>query len=290
MEHKAKKSLGQNFLKSEIALIKIVETGEIKKDDVILEIGPGKGALTEKLLKHAGLVIAVEKDQELFEFLKIKFATQIKSGSLVLVCDNILKFEMSSSEIFKFFSGPRFPGSLSRPDHSKNLKSLHYKIIANIPYNITGAILKKFLTEENQPERMVLMVQQEVAKRIVARDGKESILSISVKAYGEPKMVMKVPKRYFSPTPKVDSAVIAIKNISRKLFVGVNQPVDLAGRQVVDEAKFWEIVKMGFAHKRKKLSSNLRSAPVSQGQSLRSLGNKRAEDLSLSDWISLTEN
>ena len=180
--HKAKKSLGQNFLKSEIALKKIIEAGEIQKGDVILEIGPGKGALTKQLLAYSCQLIAVEKDRDLYELLKDKFQKEISSGQLELINADILKFQISN------FQFPK------------------YKIIANIPYNITGAILKKFLTAENQPECMVLMVQHEVATRILARDGKESILSISVKAYGEPKMIMKVNKRYFSPAPKVDSA------------------------------------------------------------------------------------
>ena len=256
MMHKAKKSLGQNFLKSEIALKKIVEAGEIGKSDVILEIGPGKGALTEKLLASGCQLIAVEKDGELFEFLKEKFAEQIKSGSLILLNEDILKFQISN------FQFPK------------------YKIIANIPYNITGAILKKFLTAEKQPERMVLMVQHEVASRIIARDGKESILSISVKAYGEPKMLMKVNKRYFSPAPKVDSAIIEIKNISRQFF----------NKNKITEEKFWEIVKTGFAHKRKKLSSNLKGVISPQKLSSVNLGDKRAEDLTLSDWINLAKN
>ena len=249
--HKPKKSLGQNFLKSEAALQKIIGAGELEPKDTILEIGPGKGVLTERLLVHAGKVIAVEKDRELVEFLKTKFKEEIAVGKLVLINEDILSF----SNVLR-----------------------NYKIIANIPYNITGAILKKFLTSKNQPERMILMLQHEVAQRIVARDGKESILSISVKAYGQPKMLMKVPARYFSPAPKVDSAVIAINNISREIF-------KTSG---VDEEKFWEIVKKGFAHKRKKLSSNLKGLiPASQGQSLRGLGDKRAEDLTLTDWLSL---
>jgi 16S rRNA (adenine1518-N6/adenine1519-N6)-dimethyltransferase len=263
---KAKKSLGQNFLKSGSALGQIVAAGEIESEDIILEIGPGKGALTYELLKKAKMVLAVEKDRELFEFLKIKFEAEIKNNALVLVCGDILQFEI------------------------ENYKLRNYKIIANIPYNVTGAILKKFLTAEIQPELMVLMVQQEVAQRIIARDGKESLLSISVKAYGEPKILMKVHKRYFSPMPKVDSAVIAIKNISREFFE----------KNKIQEGKFWEIVKAGFAHKRKKLSSNLKSSlghSTAMGQAknykenplILELGNKRAEDLSLSGWISLTE-
>ncbi|MFA5778008.1 MAG: 16S rRNA (adenine(1518)-N(6)/adenine(1519)-N(6))-dimethyltransferase RsmA [Candidatus Paceibacterota bacterium] len=249
MIHKAKKSLGQNFLKSELALKKIIEAGEIKPEDIILEIGPGKGALTEKLFEHSNKIIAVEKDRKLYEFLKEKFSLQIKSGALSLLNQDILDL---------------------------NIKN-EYKIIANIPYNITGAILKKFLTAKYQPECMVLMVQHEVAKRIIARDKKESILSISVKAYGEPKIIMKVPARYFSPAPKVDSAIIKINNISRKIFE----------ENKVNEEKFWEIVKTGFAHKRKKLSSNLKKI---DNISVENLKNKRAEDLNLLDWFNLAKN
>lgn len=259
-KYRAKKSLGQNFLKSSLAIKKIVEAGEITSKDVILEIGPGKGVLTKELLKYAKLVIAVEKDDGLFSLLQEKFAEEINLGSLVLVHDDILDFNVK--------------------------QNIPYKVIANIPYNITGAILKKFLTEKNQPERMILMVQHEVAKRITTpgpsstrRGGKESLLSISVKAYGEPKMIMKVPARYFSPAPKVDSAVIAIKNISRKFFQ----------ENSVSEEKFWEIVKAGFAHKRKKLSGNLKGLDFIKKEVLVDLGEKRAENLSLLDWMTLSK-
>ncbi len=284
MIHRAKKSLGQNFLKSQLALRKIVEAGELSREDVVLEIGPGKGALTEQLLRHlypdpaspyvgggaegrGGMVIAIEKDNELFEFLKTKFEKEISSGQLTLINEDILEFNI---------------------DTVVRQGLTTYKIIANIPYNITGAILKKFLTENHQPERMVLMVQHEVAKRIVAGDKKESILSISVKAYGEPKMVMKVPARYFSPAPKVDSAVIAIKNISRKNFTSPTSPLTpLLVKERGDlEQRFWEIVKKGFAHKRKKLSGNLKG--IVKDEILQNFGQKRAEDLSLEDWISIS--
>ena len=277
--HKAKKSLGQNFLKSALALRKIIEAGEIKKDDIILEIGPGRGVLTKKLLEKSEKVVAVEKDRELFDFLKIELEKEIAEKKLILINDNILNLKVEENIL------------------------RNYKIIANIPYNITGAILKKFLTDKNQPERMILMVQREVAGRMIARDGKESLLSISVKAYGEPKMIMKVPARYFSPAPKVDSAVIAIKNISRKFFTQ-NSPLEEYPKGEMDNAstpsrkrvtpqegnnnfedKFWEIVKTGFAHKRKKLSGNLKNYI---GNSY--VDHKRAEDLSLGDWIKLAKN
>ena len=251
--YRAKKSLGQNFLKSESVLRQIVEAGDIKKDDIILEIGPGKGALTAKLLEKAKTIIAVEKDNDLFEFLTTKFEKEIKNENLILINGDCLNF------------------------NPKNYILKSYKLIANIPYNITGAILKKFLTEKIQPESMVLMIQHEVATRILARDGKESILSISVKAYGEPKMITKVDKRYFSPAPKVNSAVIKINDINRKTFIDSK----------VDEDRFWEIVKKGFAHKRKKLSGNLKNIISSEKLSETGIKDKRAEDLSLKDWLDL---
>jgi 16S rRNA (adenine1518-N6/adenine1519-N6)-dimethyltransferase len=246
--YRAKKHLGQNFLKSAPALAKMLAAGEVSSNDTVLEIGPGKGALTARLLEAAGQVIAVEKDPELYEFLQTKFEKEIAARTLILVHDDVLKFEGGEEK---------------------------YKVIANIPYNITGAILKKFLTAENKPERMVLMVQKEVAERIVGRE-KESILSISVKAYGEPKLIMKVEKRYFSPAPKVDSAIIAITNISKKFFE----------QKDVNEEKFWEIVKKGFAHKRKRLGGNLKGV-IEVPENLK---NKRAEDLSLTDWLTLAKS
>ncbi|MDE2399481.1 MAG: ribosomal RNA small subunit methyltransferase A [Patescibacteria group bacterium] len=269
---KAKKSLGQNFLKSSLALKKIIEAGEIKSTDLILEIGPGKGALTEKLLAVAGTVVAVEKDRELFEFLKIKFEKEIKAKTLILVCADILNF--AEQDFYQSLGD-----ELRSTTPSKTFVPLRYKVIANIPYNITGAILKKFLTKKNQPDSMILMVQHDVAKRIMANDKKESILSISVKAYGEPKLIMKVPARYFSPAPKVDSAVIAIKNISHEIFK----------KNQISEEKFWEIVKTGFAHKRKKLSGNLKNTTFLKKSVLANFGDKRAEDLSLLDWITLAK-
>lgn len=250
---KAKKSLGQNFLKSALALKEIVKAGEIVPTDIILEIGPGKGALTTKLLETGATVIAVEKDRDLFAFLSEKFKENIDNNKLILKNDDILEFQFTKREI----------------------TSVKYKVIANIPYNITGAILKKFLTGENQPETMVLMVQHEVAKRIVAGDGKESLLSIGVKAYGTPKMVMKVPARYFSPAPKVDSAVISIKGISRKFFKD----------QKIDENKFWELVHAGFAHKRKQIGKNIKKFVSVEAHE--KFKNKRAEDLNLNDWVIL---
>jgi 16S rRNA (adenine1518-N6/adenine1519-N6)-dimethyltransferase len=286
MIHKAKKSMGQNFLKSQEALRKMCESGEVCDKDTILEIGPGKGALTEKLLEKAKLVIAVEKDRELIAILKEKFANEIKNKKLILVEDDILNFDIREI-VLKFSSGPRIRED-EEPDCEKNLKpspSFKYKIIANIPYNITGAIFKKFLSGELQPERMIILIQKEVEERIVASDGKESILSLSVKVYGTPKYIMKVHKRFFSPEPKVDSAIIAITNISKNNF-----------KTGVEEENFFDIIKAGFAHKRKVLRKNLET----EQKTLKNIDNifkklnidpkTRAEDVKLETWLEISRN
>lgn len=266
-----KKSLGQNFLKSEKALGDIVRAGGLSAGDTVLEIGPGKGALTEKILETGAKVIAVEKDSELIPVLSEKFAQYIKSSSLVLVQEDILEFDPLSYK----------PARTT--DRSGRLKPGSYKLIGNIPYYITGAIIRKFLESDYQPSSMTLLVQKEVAERIVARDGKESILSISVKAFGEPKIIAKVPKRYFTPEPKVDSAVIHISDISNKKLGNI------------ETKNFFRVVKAGFAHKRKVLAGNLADLSISKEQILaifHKLGidaKARAEDLSLSEWISIVE-
>jgi 16S rRNA (adenine1518-N6/adenine1519-N6)-dimethyltransferase len=256
----AKKSLGQNFLKSKEALRLILNAGDIKETDIILEIGPGKGALTEVLLQSAKKIIAVEKDKELIEFLKQKFPSDVEFGKLDLLLDDILKFD---------------------PEILKNY-NLDYKLIANIPYYITGAILKKFLTAEHQPERMVLLLQKEVAQRIVAKDKKESILSLSVKVFGTPKYVKTIQAKYFSPEPKVDSAILLIENISRSFFSENN----------ISEEEFFNLIKHAFAHKRKMLIGNIKNVYPEIDleklfQEVHISTKTRAEDLNLEDWRKL---
>ncbi len=251
--------MGQNFLKSEPALRMMLEAGSVTGTDVILEIGPGKGVLTERLLANAKKVIAIEKDRDLIEILKEKFKEEIAQKRLELILGDCLLFDPN--------------------DH--NIKSGTYKLIANIPYNITGAIIKKFLAEVVQPNTMVLLVQKEVAERIVARDNKESILSLSVKAYGDPKYMMKVGKRFFSPSPKVDSAIVAITNITKDRF-----------RSKKEEEYFFTIVKAGFAHKRKVLRKNLEEiAPKSRIDIMfeaLTLGvTTRAEDIPITLWFKI---
>lgn len=253
-----KKSLGQNFLKSKKALFSICEAGDLSKEDTILEIGPGKGALTEKLLERGSRVIAVEKDSRLLDFLNSRFEKEIQSGQLTLLNQDILEFNVS--------------------------KIKKYKIIANIPYNITGAIIKKFLDEKNKPEKMALLVQKEVAQRIVASDKKESVLSISVKSYGNPSYIMTVQKKYFSPAPKVDSAIVLIDNISNKNFKSRNC------------TGFFNLVKEGFSHKRKMLISNL-NKKIKNKDLLEKVFEEskidqkaRPEDISIDQWFAIFDN
>ena len=249
-----KKSLGQNFLKSEGDLQAIVNAGNLTSDNFVLEIGPGRGALTTKILETGVKVTAIEKDDDLIPFLEDKFKKEISEGQLTLIHGDILKEDLSN----------RIP--------------LKYKLISNIPYYITGLIIRKFLSETNQPKNMVLLVQKEVADRIMARDGKESLLSISVKAYAEPELIKIVKAGSFFPAPKVQSAIIAFRNISKDNFVDVN------------EDKFFEILHAGFAHKRKKLFSNLKQKfdkDFSEKSDLDS--NIRAEKLTMKDWMMIAK-
>ena len=171
-EIKAKKSLGQNFLNSDGALDAIIKAGRVTKGDKVLEIGPGKGALTKRLLDAGANVIAIEKDDRLIPILEDLFAKEIKTKKLTLIHGDVLKFDPLLNE----------------------LKTKEYKLIANIPYYITGEITRKFLSGNFQPSVIVVLVQKEVAERITTstqgatkiKEGKESILSISVKAYDIP--------------------------------------------------------------------------------------------------------
>ncbi len=245
----AKKSLGQNFLRNKSVVKNIVSASNLKNNDIVLEIGPGKGILTEELLKNSEKVIAIEKDDGLYKFLKEKFWEEIENKKLNLLHGDILKEKLP--------------------------KLKKYKLISNIPYNITGEIIRKFLSGDNQPELITLLVQKEVAKRIVAADGKESILSISVKAYGKPKYIKKVSARDFSPAPKADSAILSIEKISKDFFKNIN------------EKGFFDLVKKGFSQKRKKLSNTLKGL-VKPKKSPVNLS-LRAENLSLTDWKKLLQ-
>jgi 16S rRNA A1518/A1519 N6-dimethyltransferase RsmA/KsgA/DIM1 with predicted DNA glycosylase/AP lyase activity len=188
MSHRAKKSLGQHFLRSMSAVRSIVEAGLVTPVDTVLEIGPGEGVLTEALLATGAHIVAVEKDRDLIPILTERFAVELENGQLTLIEADILDFDPLAHK----------------------LEAGKYKLVANIPYYITGAIFEKFLSEKNSPITMVVLIQKEVATRIVARDNKESILSISVKAFGTPKLTAKVPASAFrqkrSDSPFIRSA------------------------------------------------------------------------------------
>lgn len=250
-----KKSLGQNFLKNRSILKLMISAGRVSPGDTVLEIGPGKGSLTRILLESEASVVAIEKDRELIPILKEEFAKEIENGSFTLIEGDILELEVE-----KIFA-----------------KKIPYKIVANIPYYITGALIRKFLSGNHQPNTMVLMVQREVAKRIVARDKKESLLSLSVKVYGEPRYVETVKKEMFSPKPKVDSAILLIENISKKFFDGFS------------EEEFFSVIQAAFSHKRKVLIRNLEQALPKEKIGLMfetlCLSKKiRAEDVDFLEW------
>ncbi len=242
------------------ALRKIADAASISSGDTILEIGPGEGDLTRELLLCGAKVIAVEKDRRLIPILEEKFSEEISSGRLVIIEEDILKFLPSSYQ----------------------LQAKSYKLVANIPYYITGELIRKALSVWPAPLACVLLLQKEVAERIVARNGKESILSISVKAYGKPSFGGVIKAGAFRPAPKVDSAILIIEGISKVNF------------QKIDEKTFFDLVKAGFAHKRKMLGGNLKAL---LGQNLENSLNAcgiaakaRSEDLTLEKWLCLAEN
>ena len=266
----AKKSLGQNFLHAPQVISAMIHAGEIKSGDFVLEVGPGKGALTSKLLEKGANVIAVEKDDRAIPFLQDKFREEMEKREA--------EGEISESGVLKEGSLKLIHGDILGFDPVKNgLNTHNYSIIANIPYYISGEFLQKFLESTAQPLKIVVMLQKELAKRIV--DRKESILSISVKAYGKPTYITSVPRKFFRPIPNVDSAVLLIDNISKDFFT-FNK---------IDEKFFFEILKAGFAHKRKVVIRNLEEKIAKE--TLQKLFEnekwpltKRAEELSLDDW------
>ena len=247
MKFQHKKFFGQNFLSNKNILQTLVDAAHISNNDVVLEVGPGRGSLTELLALHAKKVIAIEKDKDLIPILQERFA---KSTNVHIVEGDILHLK---------------PGMIKIKQK--------YKIAANIPYYITGKFLRIFLTEAGsglpRPDPMVLMVQKEVAERIAAKDGKESLLSLSVKAYGVPSIVRVVPRGAFSPPPKVDSAILKIESISDAWF----------RKNSIRSDSFFEMLRKAFQQKRKMIKKSLKTA-----LNIEHLWKKRPEELSLEDW------
>jgi len=267
-----KKHLGQNFLRDESVLRKIMESADISDSDFVLEIGPGEGVLTEKLAACAKKVVSIEIDGDLIANLEKKF----KGNRLVkIINDDILEInlpELASGE-FTVPASETETGDIAT----------RYKLIANIPYYITSPIIRLFLETKFPPEEMVLMVQKEVAQRIVAKPGSMSILAVSVQYYADAELLFDVDAESFYPVPEVDSALIRIKPKAER-------------KEKTEMKKFFRIVKAGFSSKRKTLSNNLSSSfcldKKETDEKLAAAGLspiQRAQELSIEDWKKLAE-
>jgi|CXWL01.1.fsa_nt_gi 16S rRNA (adenine1518-N6/adenine1519-N6)-dimethyltransferase len=252
---RAKKSLGQNFLMHQATAERIAASAKLKPKDTVLEIGPGTGKLTRALLPLVSSVIAIEKDDALTKQLGEVFSKDIKNKKLTLLHEDVRAFSYT--------------------------KKTPYHIVANIPYYITGEIIRQFLTAKNKPRSMTLLVQKEVAERI-ARSKKESLLSLSVKVFGTPTYVFTVSRGSFVPAPNVDSAVLHISDIQNPF----------ASHK--EEERFFTLLHSGFAHKRKLLVKNLQNIAeqkkLLQAFTASNMEEKaRAEDVPLSAWKKLAK-
>lgn len=278
---KPARSKGQNFLIKEEVYNNIIEAADLKKDNIVLEIGPGLGFLTTKLADKAKQVITIELDDKLAKYLKFSLEIQ-KIKNVEIINENILDIEIEKLKV----------------------KNFEYKIVANLPYNITSIFLRKFLSLKNKPNTMVLMLQKEVAERILAKPGKMSLLAVSVQYYAEPEIIDYVPANAFWPEPQVDSAIVKLK---------VKSPSNSAGRQkspacqaslrtgrkvkqvgVDKERDFFRLIKFGFSSKRKMLKNNLSVGyKITQElaeNKLKQVGfdpKIRAQELSVEGWVKL---
>jgi 16S rRNA (adenine1518-N6/adenine1519-N6)-dimethyltransferase len=251
---KPAKSKGQNFLIVEEVYDKIIEAAELKKTDKVLEIGPGLGFLTQKLSENSGQVTAVELDEKLGNILKSsKFSA--KNSNVTIMQGNALDLQTS-------------PGN--------------YKIVANLPYNITSAFLRKFLSQAKQPpELMVLLVQKEVAERLCAKPGAMSLLAISVQVYAGAEIIDFVPAKAFYPAPEVESAIIRLR-------------VKKKSSDNFDEKIYFQLVRIGFSARRKKLANNLAAGfQITAKEAVDWLKRAgfaetiRAQELAVKDWEKL---
>ena len=237
-----RRRLGQYFLNNKKILEEMARAAELSKKDIVLEVGPGTGSLTEILAARAGKVIATEKDRDLIPVLREKFK------------------DYKNMEIIQ---GDILAKAVKPPSGGLTAKS--YKIVANIPYYITSRFLRLFLSETKfRPKLMVLMVQKEVAERICARPPQMNLLALSVQAYAKPEIIRYVSKNFFSPPPKVDSAIIKIT---------LRRPTSKSERILA-------LAKLAFKQKRKMLRSSI-------GKKIKlpkNYQNARPENLSLKDW------
>lgn len=246
--------LGQHFLIHSWAARALARAVPLTEGETYLEIGPGKGILTRELLS-LGKTVAVEKDPALVPKLQETFADELSDGRLRLVEDDV------------------------RNVSAESLGLDAYVVAANIPYYITGEIIRQFLTAKSQPRALALLVQKEVAQRACSK--KESLLSLSVKVYGKPRIAEKVPAKHFSPPPKVDSAILVIENVSKDFFSDIS------------EEEFFRVAHAGFASKRKMVANNL-AVVFGKEKSLAALdaagisAKARAEDIDIEGWKAVT--
>ncbi len=252
------KSKGQNFLIDQNIVKKIIDAAEIKKDETVVEVGPGVGVLTEDLIKAAKKVVAVEVDKKILEFLRVQFLAEKK---LEIIGEDILRLNKKEA----------------------GLNNFKYKVVSNLPYNITSKFLRLSLEQEPKPSEMILMVQKEVAKRIVAKAGDMSLLSLSCQFYSQPEILFFVSRNSFWPIPDVDSAVIKLK-----LFSNLDEKID--------ESTLFKIARMGFSSKRKQLHNNFSAGLKINSEKAKEIitgegfdEKVRAQDLSVIDWIKLTQ-
>lgn len=239
----------------------MVEAGEVGEGDSVLEIGPGTGVLTQAILNTGACVVAVEADERAVEVLSSRFAYEIAQKRLEIVHGDIRTLDIAHI--------------------SPSLLPHTYKVVANIPYYLSGMLFRTFLETAFQPKNIVFLVQKEVAERI-SRDKKESLLSLGVKVYGTPHYISTVKRGNFTPPPAVDSAIIAIDAISRKSFTNI------------EESYFFTILHAGFKSKRKQLLGNLssllpRDILVTIFNELTLPLDVRGEDLPFTTWLKLTE-
>lgn len=279
--------LGQNFLTNKEIVKKIIESANLSAEDIVLEVGPGKGILTEELAEVCGRVIAVEIDRSLVDMLRKKF---LGNEKVEIINEDILKINIK--DIISKFPHPasEAESTLSRKERGFGGEGkLKYKLIANLPYYITSPIIRMFLESDFPPEEMILMAQKEVAERIAETPGKMSVLAVSVQYYAKPELLFYVNKSNFEPMPEVDSAVIRISHIAYRVASDAKHIAQ-------EESKiFFRVVRAGFCAKRKTLVNNLSNSfhldkkEVEEKMKKVNLGaNVRAQELSIEEWEKLS--
>lgn len=263
----AKKSLGQHFLQSDAVVEKIVQAGEVVHGDLVVEVGPGEGVLTHALLATGARVVAIEKDARCIPLLTERFREALARKQLLLIEGDVLDSAISK----KLF------GEIL-------LAAPAYKVVANIPYYITGLLFRYFLERKQRPDLLTFLVQKEVAEQIVSKNKKESILSLSLKIFGDPLYVATVPKEAFFPMPKVDSAILTLRAIHDERLGGL--PAET----------FFRIMKVGFRARRKMLLRNLTEGLGIPKVTLETIFAEcaipltiRGEDLPLVQWMRLVK-